>query len=67
MGLEVMKPYQVWILPRSGDWYIAFQSHSPVEARDYARNNVSWRGILRLEVHDLTGPLETLHDSRWPT
>jgi hypothetical protein len=63
-----MKPYQIWIkfkVASNGYWCCVFSSHDPSHAKSYATNNVCWNRVSRIELRDLGGPLETLHDENW--
>jgi len=60
-----MKPYQVW-WKRFGGWRMVFDTHTPSEAHEYARDRVAHGGITeRIEVRDLTGVLSTVFDASW--
>lgn len=60
------KPYQVWVM-QCDEWRCVFSSHNPIEATDYAKTRISYTGksVQRVELRDLTGPLDTIYDSSW--
>ena len=64
---EHRKPYSVWIKHDTDEWTLAFASWSPSDAREYARNKISYTGwhIVRVELRDRTGVLETVFDRSW--
>lgn len=72
LGLEsmprtepAMKPYQVWV-KQSGTFNMLFDSHNPVECKTYALENIhQGNNVERIEIRDLTGPVETIFDSGW--
>jgi methylase of polypeptide subunit release factors len=63
-----MKPYSVWIKWDTDEWYKVFETDCAPCASDYAKHNVAKGGwhIKRIEVRDLTGPLQTTWDRSWP-
>jgi len=49
-----------------GEWVKLLETDDPVEARNYALNNVCHSGITeRIEVQDSSGCLETIYDCNW--
>lgn len=52
-----------------GGWQTLFKTGNPTEARDYARDKISWRpeAISRIEIRDYFGAtvIETVWDSSW--
>lgn len=58
-----MKPYQVWVLPKSGPWECVFTTDNPTEAIEYATTKISLSGVRRVEMRDLEGPLRAWDSS----
>jgi hypothetical protein len=51
---------------QQGVWYTCCHTNNPSRAKKFARENIyHGNSIERIEVHDLTGPLETVYDSSW--
>ena len=60
-----MKPYSVWV-KQCDEWRCLLSTHNPIEAHEYAMENVvHGHNVQRIEVRDLTGPLETVFDNTW--
>lgn len=60
------KPYALW-LKQCGEWKILGESHNPQDQiLSQKRVDTKGRGIERLELRDLTGPLRTYFDASWP-
>ena len=61
-----MKPYQVWIKQDNVEWRCVFSTHNPVDATDYANNNITHgNNVERVEIRDLCGQLGAVYDRSW--
>ena len=59
------EPYQVWV-KQCDEWNCLFSSYNPIDARDYAENNVVWgNNVQRIELRDYEGVLQTFYDNKW--
>lgn len=61
------KPYSLRILI-AGRWIVTAESYDPTEIKAKARTSISYSPsttVERVEIHDLTGCLETVWDRGW--
>lgn len=63
--MENRPPYRVIVTWQNGTRTIVAESPNPTELAGAPTVSRNPRVIKRIEIHDLTGPLETVWDASW--